>query len=197
MLGPSSSQSDSVRAADMPHMSWTPGVTCSVTSGGPRHLSCGVVPGHRSPQRLWSTRWCWSSTQSSREGVEGPRPPGGNPARAPRLSLRPALPALSPPLQGLAQGLYQPVPVVADVVMCQAQQLVHILLAVGHVGVVVGGVGRRQVHLSSRLLLGCPRHPCGERAVWQEVGGPLRGGGRSGREGAGAHQGPSGSGRSR
>lgn len=45
--------------------------------------------------------------------------PGGIPARVPQLSLWPNLSALSPPLHGLPHGLSQPIPVVADVVMCQ------------------------------------------------------------------------------
>lgn len=59
----------------------------------------------------------------------------------PRPSLGPAPLALPPPLHGLTQGLQQPLLVVADVVMRQAEQLVRILLAVGHLRVVVGGVG--------------------------------------------------------
>lgn len=82
-----------------------------------------------------------SSEQKGKElRVKGD--PGGRPARVPQPSLRPVLLALSPPLHGLAHGLPQPFLVVADVVMRQAQQLVHILLAVGHFCVVVWGVGR-------------------------------------------------------
>lgn len=55
-----------------------------------------------------------------------------------RPSLRPALRALPPPLHGLTQGLQQPLLVVANVVLRQAEQLVHVLQAVGHLRVVVG-----------------------------------------------------------
>lgn len=81
------------------------------------------------------------------------------------VSLRSVLLLLSPPMHSLVQGLQQLLLIVADIVMCQAKQLVCVLWAVRHFCVVVWGVGRREVDLPSCLLCRCPPHPWGENAA--------------------------------